>query len=396
MPKVVYQKPKHRIQPPCDVAAKEEEQAYRSALDKLTDDEPLRRALWDEHKQRQSRFQAFYKETYRTCKTSKTMRQENRAFIYVPRWVGYDKNPWVGYDKNPWIAMHQSPWKGKTIISDLDGTLIDSRKLFPDQEPESGSRTSTRRVVTIKSRRKEYGLEITKINIEALNWFLEISSYEARVVIASAAAEQFVEKAAAATSISELIDGIFGHESLDEVVWKRKRVSPKDLGVVIDAIGETDPLANCVMIGNNAFSDVPVYPEGLVTVIGPMENLYYWGISKMTDMILIGYGNIAKGFDTMYETGGGEGGYFGKVESRSMKRDAIIFDKMLQQGPTGIGNGRLIRTPDWPSYDVVRSPNWPYYDDDNSKLQEKRLARIVYLGDGNDLPSTIREASKKE
>jgi len=392
MPKVVYQPPRFRIEPDArsNVRKKAEEQAYRSALEKLTDDESLRRALWDEHyKKRTPESKAPLGESSCECKSSKEMRAENRPFIYIPRWMGYDKNPVIG--------MRESLWKGKTIITDLDGTLIDSRKLLPDQEPESGSRIGQRKIVKIKSRSREYQIEITKINLEALDWFLEISSHEARVVIASAAAEQFVEKATATTSISELVDLMFGHESLDEVVWKRKRVSPKDLSVVIEAIGEANPLANCVMIGDNTFSDVPASPEGLVTVIGPMESLYNWGIDKIADMILVGRGDIAKGFDLIYEAGGGDGGYIGKVRnSRDLARYALIFDKRLQQGPEGIGNGRLIKTDAWPYYDVEHTRNWAFYDGDMSRMPEKRPARIFYLGDGKDLPSAIREASEKE
>ena len=201
MPKVVYQKPKFRIEPDArsDVRKKAEEHAYRSALERLTDDESLRSALWDEHcKKRMLGSKAALEESYRGCRSGKEMRAQNRAFIYIPRWMGYDKNPVIG--------MRESLWKGKTIITDLDGTLIDSRKLLPDQEPESGSMAGQRKIVKIKSRCREYQIEITKINLEALDWFLEISSHEAKVVIASAAAEQFVEKAIANVKAAGMLE----------------------------------------------------------------------------------------------------------------------------------------------------------------------------------------------
>lgn len=209
-----------------------------------------------------------------------------------------------GSDFNDICARHvgRRIWTGKTVFLDLDGTLIKT------EETATASYRETRRGIGSKShvhtnyRGREYGFEITAFSASAKGFLRLVRSLGARAYITSAADDEYVEKVSRLSGFSELVDGTYGWERMVHLMGKRWGVSPKDLREAIDEIGETDPLRNCIMIGNDPDSDIPIYPKGLVSMIGDdMERLFGMGLVHLSYCLDAGESDFARGFDRIFE-----------------------------------------------------------------------------------------------
>jgi hypothetical protein len=189
-------------------------------------------------------------------------------------------------------------WRGKKLFVDFDDTLVQCSRAFdPPDERGWGPRGPQVPVDDIV-------YEVVKVNADALEALGGVGAAGAMPVVTSAASAGYVERAAAAVGLSAAQFGIFGQEHLrytDDAGLQR--CAPKNYEPVIEAIGEQDPLANCVVIGNDPTGDVPVAPLGLVTVLLTIDASFRDVILTLDRLLVLGHGSFARGFDAVIASG---------------------------------------------------------------------------------------------
>jgi hypothetical protein len=174
-------------------------------------------------------------------------------------------------------------WRGKTILIDLDGTLIQSRKLA-----DSGVYT------------------LARVRDAAPDVLPALRRENARCFITSAAESAYIESMMESAGIMGSVDGIFSREDLGVQTYLDGETvcyMPKDYSKPITHAGEDDPLGNCAIIGNDPDLDVPRNPLGIVTLIGTLETSLSLMVAALGAIVNFGDGRIAAGFDRLWENG---------------------------------------------------------------------------------------------
>ena len=241
-------------------------------------------------------------------------------------------------ERNKWSSLYgtyigRRLWQGKTVLLDLDGTLIKSEEVGKETDMESRwGRGNKSHVITSNDNGERYGFEITGFSKNAKRFLRMIREWGARAFITSAADDRYVEGVARISGFSEVVDGIFGWERMVHLMGKRWGVSPKDFRGVLSEINEHDPLKNCVVIGNDLLSDVPVNPKGMVAMIGSdMDRLFYPGYLHLHFTLFERDGHFSNGFDRIFEENPN------RYSARFIRTDNWTFDKRTS------GFARVIR-----------------------------------------------------
>jgi len=189
-------------------------------------------------------------------------------------------------------------WRGKKLFVDFDDTLVQCSRAFePPDERGWGPRGPQVPMDDIV-------YEVVKVNASAIEALAVVAAAGAMPLVTSAASAVYVEKAAAAVGLTPVIYGVFGQEHLRYTDGAGlSRCAPKDYAPVIEAVGEQDPLSNCVVIGNDPTGDVPISPLGLVTVLLTIDASFHDLVATLEHLLELGDGSFARGFDA--QVGGG-------------------------------------------------------------------------------------------
>lgn len=189
-------------------------------------------------------------------------------------------------------------WRGKKIFVDFDETLVEASRAFePPDERGYGPRGPQ---VPMDD---GFVYELTRVNHEAVAVLRALAAHGAMPIITSVGRAEYVEKASAAIGLGDVVHGVFGNEHLAYERDGFRRTSPKDYSPVIADVEEPSPLANCLAVGNDPLSDVPIAPLGLVTVLTVMSFSFLDVILSMTRLLEHGEGSFEQGFDRMIAAG---------------------------------------------------------------------------------------------
>jgi len=165
-------------------------------------------------------------------------------------------------------------WKGKTLLCDLDDTLI--RTVKSKNPPRSSLRS---------------------VNESALRTFGELSSIGTKVMITTSASRRYAEAMVCRAGLLDVVDAIFPIEELAYQINGKMRIVPKNYAPAIKAAFEESPLDNCLAIGDNAEWDIPIFPMGMLGAICNSETDFLDMFMTLERIIRIGGGSFAKGFD---------------------------------------------------------------------------------------------------
>lgn len=165
-----------------------------------------------------------------------------------------------------------NPWAGKTLLLDLDKTLI----LCKDQDTHP---------------------KLHLVNEGARLILPVLRKARATAVITTAASRDYAHEMTAAAGLK--VDRIFSRGDMLYVRDDQIRFLPKNYRGVLDEIREESPHANCAVIGDDIARDVPVEPQGIVTVIAGMETNFGRITAFLRTMLQLGGGNFADGFDRL-------------------------------------------------------------------------------------------------
>jgi len=207
----------------------------------------------------------------------------------------------IPHDRMLFDVIRMGVWEGKTVLVDLDGTLIKTDEVTSTgkREKRTGAGKETHLTTTYGGRR--YRFTITEINASAKEALQDMRNWGARIYVTSAADDRYVKKVVQLTGFSEIVDDTYGWDRMVHLMGKRWGVSPKDYRPILEDIGEKNPLSNCAVIGNDLLSDVSVYPKGMVSVICPdMNDLFLYGPMFLNAALEEGMGKFWRGFDYYY------------------------------------------------------------------------------------------------
>jgi len=174
------------------------------------------------------------------------------------------------------MREERNPWAGKTLLLDLDKTLILCRD--PDGCPT-----------------------LEKVNEGARITLPALRDARATAVITTASNREYADYMAEAAGLKDRIDGIYTRGDLLYSRHGRLRFLPKSYARVMEALGEEAPHANCAVIGDDVHRDVPINPQGVVTVIAGMEIPFGKILAYLRTMLQLGDGNFAEGFDRLMD-----------------------------------------------------------------------------------------------
>jgi hypothetical protein len=192
-----------------------------------------------------------------------------------------------------------SHWRGKKLLVDFDDTLVQCSRAFePPDERGWGSRGPQ---IPMEG---DLVYEVVRVNADAVEALAAARDAGAMPIVTSAAAALYVERAAAAVGLAPVLYGVFGQEHLRYTDGAGlQRCAPKNYEPVIEALGVRDPLASCVVIGNDPTGDIPIAPLGVVTVLVTIDARFHDILATLDHLLTLGEGSFARGFDALI--GGG-------------------------------------------------------------------------------------------
>jgi hypothetical protein len=170
-------------------------------------------------------------------------------------------------------------WKGKKLLVDFDGTLVDSKK-----------------------REDGCGYELERVRHGAMEALSTVNARSGRCFITSAGCDGYIREMAGHAGLTEVFEKIFDCDDLRVMIMQKEgKLFPtsKSYDRVMYHIGEDDPAGNCAIIGNDPGLDVPRSPQGVVTVLSDISLSMAGILRYLESLLLMGQGSFARGFDRL-------------------------------------------------------------------------------------------------
>ncbi len=170
-------------------------------------------------------------------------------------------------------------WEGKKLLVDFDGTLADCKRR------DSGEH------------------DLRRVREGAKEALLSVNARKGRCFITSAGCDSYVKEMAGQAGLLDVFEKVFDCDDLRVMMafmgdtWL---ATAKSYNRVMDHIGESDPAANCAIIGNDPGLDVPRSPKGVVTVLATMDQSMPSIVRFLEAMLIVGDGSFSRGFDWLY------------------------------------------------------------------------------------------------
>lgn len=193
------------------------------------------------------------------------------------------------------IEEKRDVWKGKKLFIDLDGTLVEAKEREKGTLIVPGAPS-----VTLREFGELITYDIHEVSRDAGEVVRFLRSRFAMPFITSIAERDYAESVLKAARLADDFDGIY---SFEDFAGGRLSVARKDYRIPIADIGERDPLANCVAIGNEPSKDVSLEPAGMLSAIVKVGTSFREVAAVLEILLEIGNSNFAAGFDKAVSDG---------------------------------------------------------------------------------------------
>jgi hypothetical protein len=172
-------------------------------------------------------------------------------------------------DDAPLPIQDPRVWKGKKLFVDLDGTMVQCREIKDIIGYLNTNKTDERLIRTGHPTYPYYSVE--RVNMEAAILLKSLGMAGAMPVITSAGGGAYVSKVLETSRIIGSFYSFYAYEELAYLMDNAWKIMPKNYAPVISDLDIRNPEANCVIIGNEPRIDIPVFPQGVLTVLTTLD-----------------------------------------------------------------------------------------------------------------------------